>query len=196
MKNKRIIYGILITVFITIGMLVFIGIRHFSIIKADNFINNNDYYEAYKYINEKNLFITDHNNNPSVKFFDVMARHYKAEIIGEGTWVLPDMTGWSCAEIAYALHNIGQSYEIEYIEDESYNANAVIAHYPQCGQEVSKSDKITLEVNNYTVIDNIYSRIKLNYNQICEIGEWIYSIRDNSIYRSRIDGAKRINKTK
>lgn len=188
MHKKR---GVFITLCIfSVVIIVFVGFKFNMVIETDNLINNNQYYEAYKNVNKEGALLSKHLNNQSVKFFDVMTWHYKADI-GEGTWILPDMTNWSCAEVAYALHNIGQSYEIEYVDDIRYRANMVVEHFPKCGQVVSKNDVIKLRVNQYYSTDNIYKNSVINYGIVTEIGEWIYFVEDGNIYRSRIDGTEK-----
>lgn len=158
----------------------------------NSFIKENKFYEAYKCMEENNLDGMESSDAPSVQFFDVMAHHYKKDIIGEGKWVLPDFTGWSCAEIAYALNNIGQSYKIEFVENQWYNANAVVEQLPKCGEKVLKTDVVTLKVNNYYSTDNIGSSIVVRYNLITENGEWIYYMENECIYKSRIDGSEKV----
>ncbi len=61
-----------------------------------------------------------------------MARHKmngRNEI--SDTWELPDMTGWSCAEVACALKNMNQEYEVKFIDDKSMQHNVVVKHDQQ-----------------------------------------------------------------
>jgi PASTA domain. len=153
-------------------------------------VNDDKYYELYKYINDNSLTNSDYLKNPSVQFFDVMAHHYKKDIIGNKVWVLPDLRNWSCAEVAYALNNIGQAYKVEFVEDVNFDPNAIVEQSPQCGEKVSKSRIITLKVNSYNAPDNIYWHTSVSYNLFSEIGEWIYYIYNGCIYRSRVDGTE------
>lgn len=161
------------------------------IVKVNSYVEEGEYYEAYKIITDKDLTNSEHYNNPSIKFFDVMARHYKEDIIGEGTWKLPDMTGWSCAEIAYALNNIGQPYRIEFVDDSSKRSNIVVEQFPKSGQEVSKNEVITLKTNSFSAGDNLYSSVYFLFSKYAEVGEWLYYADDNKIYKSRIDGSEK-----
>lgn len=151
MSKTRLIISISLCVTAIAGIIIAVFLI-IPVVKVNSFVGECKYYKAYKIITEKDLTKSKHSNNPSIKFFDVMARHYKEDIVEDGTWTLPDMTGWSCAEIAYALSNIGQPYKIEFVEDSSKRSNIVVQQFPESGQDVSKNEIITLKTNSYSAV--------------------------------------------
>ena len=125
----------------------------------------------------------------TIEFFEVMSTHEKSDSFTGKTWTLPDFTGWSCAEIALALKNINQSYEIVYEEALNMEHNVITKQIPIEGALVENDDEIILYVNSdYGCVFNYKNSPIINNNTI-ESGEWLYYINNTgtAIKRSRID---------
>lgn len=179
------------SLFILTALIVIVFLFIFIVctqMKLNDLINNNHYYEAYEYIVSSHNTESEIHKNPSIQFYDVMANHYEADIIGEGGWILPDFSGWSCAEIAYALHNIGQTYEIEFVKDGTFGVNEVVEQIPKPGVKIDRDQKIHLYVNDLDSSERIIRYDFNNYKTIVEYGEWAYFAHGNIIYKARIDG--------
>lgn len=106
------------------------------------------------------------------------------EYIDQESWKLPKFTGWSCVEVAHVLDNIGQKYEIIFIDDEDANVNVVTEQYPAGGEKVQKDEVLKLEVNNYYASSNAITAFKSFINPIAEMGGWVYFTDGRSLYKS------------
>lgn len=186
MKYKLIFTITILTVLTTLGLMLFYS--SFDL-KMNRFIRNDEYYEAYKHA-AKHERLDEFKTNPSIQFYDVMANHYQIDIISDEGWFLPDFTGWSCAEIAYALNNIGQKYKIEFTENKDCIENQIVKQYPVKGEKVYKDDTIVLIANNNNSNQNVFYNGGINFKLCAEYGEWAYYTYNDSVYKSKIDGTQ------
>lgn len=142
---------------------------------------------------ESLIDINQYEDELTREFFNIMATHQESNWPHGEAWTLPDFEDWSCSEIAFALKNIEQPYEIVYENKPSKQHNVIISQKPNAGEKVTRDDIITLYVNGYYGCRLLYKKFALESNKIVECGEWIYYINNDSniIYKSRIDLSKK-----
>ena len=151
-------------------------------------------FEAWKLIYDNpNLFIfSNAAQDERILFFNVMAHHKALDDSKKFSdeWTLPDFTGWSCAEIACALKNINQSYEVKFIEDDTMQHNVVLKQEPVSGEIISRNDNIILYANSAFCSPPSTSMHEYLELIMVECGEWLYyvgNMDDSKIYRTHID---------
>jgi len=120
--------------------------------------------------------------NNNIDFIELVKK--EADYMYTESWKVPDFTGWSCAEVTNVLDEIGQKYEITFVNDENANNNAITGQYPSQGGIVKKNEKIQLKVNNYYAKSNSIRFFYSYMNPIAETGKWIFFTDGSSIYRS------------
>lgn len=106
------------------------------------------------------------------------------EYVNVKSWIVPDLTGYSCAEVTNVLDKIGQKYEVIFNYDENENVNAITGQDPACGGKVQKDKSLKLSVNNYYAKSNSITVLYSYNNPIAETGKCIYFTDGTSIYKS------------
>lgn len=159
-------------------------------ILAKSYVKNDNHFEAWELVHKNPLMfsLSKTAKDDGVLFFDVMARH-KSDDKNQipDSWTLPDFTGWSCAEIACALKNIGQAYEVKFTNAPEMYHNVIVKHEPAQGSTVSKSDVITLYANSAYGKPTKVSAVTIYGNPANESGEWLVFARGEHLYRTHSD---------
>lgn len=163
-------------------------------IKFKSLLDNNQHFEAWQLTYDKPYYfvLSENAKDERIQFFNTMATHVSPESLDafDSEWTLPDFTGWSCAEIACALKNINQAYEVRFIEDYTMQHNLVVKHEPAAGDTASKDEKIILYANSAYTSESTAAFYKYTDLVIAECGEWVYFTAGNDapcIYRTHID---------
>ncbi|MEX1376174.1 MAG: hypothetical protein AB1Z23_01760 [Eubacteriales bacterium] len=159
-------------------------------ILLQKYLKNGMHYEAWDlvYNNPLSFVLCTSAKDDGIKFFDVMATHKTDEsnkISGE--WTLPDFKGWSCAEVACALKNIGQPYEVLFIEAPEMQHNVVVKQEPAFGESVSKDYTVVLYANSAYGKEITSYYFPLYTGTITECGEWLILEEYNDIYKCHTD---------
>lgn len=106
------------------------------------------------------------------------------EYINKEEWMTPNLSGWSCVEVANILDNIGQVYEIILVNNEDANVNVIIEQYPAEGEILKKDEVLQLKVNKYYTKSNSITVLYSFINPIAEIGKWVYFTDGMSLFKS------------
>jgi len=187
-KLKHLLYVFLLLVSIVLTLFAV------NQIKLNSLLNNNKHFEAWQLTYGKPYYFVLSNKakDERILFFNTMATHTPQENLEDfdDEWTLPDMTGWSCAEIACALKNVDQPYEVRFIEDYAMRHNLVVKHEPAAGETVSRNEAIVLYANSAFTSESSAALYKHSDLVITECGEWVYFTADSNepcIFRTHID---------